>query len=98
MAFLTMNWGISGLRFSGMWLATLGMTDLLEEDIATAARAGRRGETRVARATHPRPALASAPEVTMEMPRPTAEHRKLQLLLGDWEGEERMAPSPWGPG
>jgi hypothetical protein len=34
----------------------------------------------------------------MEMPRPTAEHRKLQLLLGDWEGEERMAPSPWGPG
>lgn len=34
----------------------------------------------------------------MEMPKVTDEHRKLYVLLGDWEGEETLSPSPWGPG
>ena len=34
----------------------------------------------------------------MEMPKPTAEHRRLQILAGDWAGEEKLMPSPWGPG
>lgn len=33
----------------------------------------------------------------MEMPKPTAEHRKLEKIAGDWEGEEKMSPSPWDP-
>ena len=32
------------------------------------------------------------------MPQPTAEHKKLHLLAGEWEGDETIAPSPWGPG
>jgi len=31
------------------------------------------------------------------MPKPTAEHRKLEKIAGDWEGEEKMSPSPWDP-
>ncbi len=34
----------------------------------------------------------------MEMPRPTAEHSKLHVLAGEWTGEEKLSPSPWGPG
>jgi hypothetical protein len=34
----------------------------------------------------------------MEMPKLTSEHRRLHVLAGDWEGEENLAPSPWGPG
>ena len=30
-----------------------------------------------------------------EMPKPTAEHKKLELLAGNWTGEEKIAPSPW---
>lgn len=33
----------------------------------------------------------------MDMPQPTAEHRRLEEIEGDWEGEERMYPSPWDP-
>lgn len=33
----------------------------------------------------------------MEMPKPTAEHRKLEKIAGQWAGEERMYPSPWDP-
>ncbi|MDH3252667.1 MAG: DUF1579 domain-containing protein [Ignavibacteria bacterium] len=33
----------------------------------------------------------------MEMPKPSAGHRKLEMLAGDWEGEERMYPSQWDP-
>jgi hypothetical protein len=33
----------------------------------------------------------------MEMPTPTAEHRKLEEIAGQWEGEETMHPSPWDP-
>jgi hypothetical protein len=25
-------------------------------------------------------------------------HRRLHLLAGDWIGDERISPSPWGPG
>ena len=34
----------------------------------------------------------------MEMPKPTAEHRQLHRLAGEFAGEETMLPSPWGPG
>ncbi len=34
----------------------------------------------------------------MDMPKPTKEHQKLSELAGTWEGEETLAPSPWGPG
>ena len=33
----------------------------------------------------------------MEMPAPTAGHRKLEKIAGQWEGEEKMYPSPWDP-
>jgi hypothetical protein len=32
------------------------------------------------------------------MPKLTEEHQKLHRLAGTWEGEEKMEPSPWGPG
>ena len=32
------------------------------------------------------------------MPQPGAEHKRLQALAGEWEGEEQISPSPWGPG
>ena len=31
----------------------------------------------------------------MEMPKPNAQHAKLQQLVGTWVGEEKMHPSPW---
>jgi Protein of unknown function (DUF1579) len=34
----------------------------------------------------------------MEMPQPTEEHRRLHVLAGDWVGDEKLSPSPWGPG
>jgi hypothetical protein len=34
----------------------------------------------------------------MEMPKPTAAHKQLELLAGDWVGEEIMHPSPWATG
>ena len=34
----------------------------------------------------------------MDMPMPTAEHRRLHAFAGEWLGEEKMFPSPWGPG
>jgi hypothetical protein len=34
----------------------------------------------------------------MEMPRPSAEHTKLHVLAGEWEGSETLSPSPWGHG
>jgi hypothetical protein len=33
-----------------------------------------------------------------EMPKPNEEHRKLHRFSGTWEGPEKLAPSPWGPG
>jgi hypothetical protein len=33
----------------------------------------------------------------MEMPKPTAAHKKLEKLVGTWVGEEKMHPSPWAP-
>ena len=33
----------------------------------------------------------------MEMPKPTAQHRKLESLVGEWVGEETLFPSPWSP-
>ena len=33
----------------------------------------------------------------MDMPKPSEAHRKLDLLVGTWEGEEIMHPSPWAP-
>jgi len=33
----------------------------------------------------------------MDMPKPTEAHKKLELLLGTYEGEEIMHPSPWSP-
>lgn len=32
------------------------------------------------------------------MPQPGPEHEKLHALVGKWEGEEKISPSPWGPG
>jgi hypothetical protein len=33
----------------------------------------------------------------MEMPVPTDAHRKLEALVGTWNGEEKIHPSPWDP-
>lgn len=33
----------------------------------------------------------------MEMPKPTAEHRRLEKLAGIWQGTETMPPSQWDP-
>ena len=33
----------------------------------------------------------------MEMPRPGPGHERLELLAGNWVGEENMHPSPWDP-
>jgi Protein of unknown function (DUF1579) len=33
----------------------------------------------------------------MEMPKPTDAHKKLELIAGNWTGEEKMMPSPWDP-
>jgi hypothetical protein len=33
----------------------------------------------------------------MDMPQPTAAHRQLAALVGDWVGEEKMFPSPGDP-
>ena len=33
----------------------------------------------------------------MEMPKPTADHQRLERLCGDWRGTETMHPSPWDP-
>jgi hypothetical protein len=41
--------------------------------------------------------LASGIDPAMEMPKPSAGHRKLERLAGCWEGNEQMEPSPWDP-
>lgn len=33
----------------------------------------------------------------MDMPRPSAGHRQLEALAGEWTGEETMHPSAWDP-
>ncbi|MDB4949964.1 MAG: hypothetical protein JWM27_2613 [Gemmatimonadetes bacterium] len=33
----------------------------------------------------------------MEMPKPTDAHRKMEAMVGEWRGEERIHPSPWDP-
>jgi hypothetical protein len=33
----------------------------------------------------------------MDMPKPTEAHRQLHKLVGLWNGEERVSPSPWDP-
>lgn len=33
----------------------------------------------------------------MEMPQPTADHRRLHKLAGIWKGTEKMYPSQWDP-
>lgn len=33
----------------------------------------------------------------MEMPKPTAEHKALLILVGDWIGKEHINPSPFDP-
>jgi hypothetical protein len=33
----------------------------------------------------------------MQMPTPVAEHERLALLEGDWEGDERIHPTPFDP-
>lgn len=32
------------------------------------------------------------------MPQPTQPHKQLERLAGIWKGDERLGPSPWGPG
>ena len=32
------------------------------------------------------------------MPKPTKQHLKLKRFVGQWEGKEKLSPSPWGPG
>lgn len=34
----------------------------------------------------------------MEMPKPGPHHARLAAFVGEWEGEEELQPSPWGPG
>jgi hypothetical protein len=36
-------------------------------------------------------------DTIMEMPKPSAAHRELERLVGDWTGTEHMYPSPWNP-
>lgn len=33
----------------------------------------------------------------MEMPKPGPEHEELKRMVGSWEGEEILHPSPWDP-
>ncbi|HZY10701.1 MAG TPA: DUF1579 family protein [Bacteroidota bacterium] len=33
----------------------------------------------------------------MEMPKPSDAHKKLLKLVGRWNGEEKLYPSPWDP-
>jgi hypothetical protein len=33
-----------------------------------------------------------------EMPQPNEHHKKLHTLVGTWVGDEKLSPSPWGPG
>jgi len=33
----------------------------------------------------------------MEMGKPTEQHRKLEAMVGEWNGEEKMHASPWDP-
>jgi hypothetical protein len=33
----------------------------------------------------------------MEMPKPTEQHRKLELWTGSWVADETLHPSPWDP-
>ena len=33
----------------------------------------------------------------MEMPKPTADHKKLERLAGIWKGKDKLHPSPWDP-
>ena len=33
----------------------------------------------------------------MEMPKPGEPHRRLAKIVGNWKGEEKLAPSPWDP-
>jgi Protein of unknown function (DUF1579) len=33
----------------------------------------------------------------MDMPKPTADHKRLEKLAGIWRGTETMYPSPWDP-
>ncbi|HEY2412562.1 MAG TPA: DUF1579 family protein, partial [Pirellulaceae bacterium] len=33
----------------------------------------------------------------MDMPKPGEAHRKIQKLVGNWLGEEKLFPSPWDP-
>ena len=34
----------------------------------------------------------------MDMPKPGPQHELLARLVGDFEGDEELQPSPWGPG
>ncbi|HEU4663763.1 MAG TPA: DUF1579 family protein [Dokdonella sp.] len=34
----------------------------------------------------------------MDMPKPGADHARLERLAGTWDGEEQLSASPWGPG
>ena len=34
----------------------------------------------------------------MEMPKTGPEHARLLAFVGEWEGDEELAPSVWGPG
>lgn len=33
----------------------------------------------------------------MQMPRPNKFHAKLEVLVGDWSGDETIHPTPWDP-
>ena len=33
----------------------------------------------------------------MDMPKADANHAKLHVMVGEWEGEEKTQPSPWAP-
>src|SRR5215471_7657747 len=32
------------------------------------------------------------------IPHPSERHKKLEIFVGSWIGEEKLSPSPWGPG
>lgn len=42
--------------------------------------------------------LAATAFAQMEMPKPGAEHKKLDYFVGDWTSEADMKPGPWGAG
>jgi Protein of unknown function (DUF1579) len=61
-------------------------------------RAGRAGpQAAAAWLTMAFPATTTGAAI-MDMPKPGPEHDRLARFAGEWQGDEELQPSPWGPG